>query len=226
MLSLTNNDLIQAAKELGTDVPTIRAVDEVESNGKGFDSAGQIVIRFESAKFKGYTGITITGSGNAAFNQAVLKNARAAMLSTSWGRYQIMGFNYEDCGYSSVEAFVAAMKTGELAQLNAFIAFVKANQIDDELRTHNWAGFAYRYNGAGYKANNYDGKLAAAYAKYRTQAFPVTNDPVTKQPWMDGSTVLALLALCLLGAAAYYAFDGKWSAMWAYTKTKFKQALT
>lgn len=181
MKTLTNNDLIQAAADLRCEVAAIRAVDEVESNGMGFYSGGlfkgNIVLRFESAKFRDYTGFEVNGSDPMAYSRAVRFDARHAMLSTSWGRYQIMGFNYEVCGYQSVEAFVAALKTGEAAQLQAFVKFVIGNHIDDELRTHNWAGFAYRYNGAGYRTNRYDEKLASAYAKYSRQPTPANDDP-------------------------------------------------
>ncbi|WP_461097751.1 N-acetylmuramidase family protein [Spirosoma luteolum] len=176
--TLTSADLIQAASDLGCDVAAIRAVDEVESNGAGFKN-GRIVIRFETAVFQKSTGITVNGSDTAAFNRAYKLNPTAAMLATSWGRYQIMGFNYDTCGFSSVGAFVDAMKSGEPRQLQAFVQFVRRRGIADELARHDWAGFARIYNGTGYKAGNYDGKLATAYAKYRSQ--PLPPDPVKKK---------------------------------------------
>lgn len=178
-ITLTNTDLIQAAASLGCDVAAIRAVDEVESSGAGFKN-GRIVIRFETHVFAKYTGITVNGSDSAAFNKAYALNPEAAMLSTSWGRYQIMGFNYDTCGFSSVGAYVDAMKSGEPRQLQAFVAFVKKRGIADELIRHDWAGFAKIYNGTGYKAGNYDGKLATAFAKYAGQSF--TAEPVKKKP--------------------------------------------
>jgi hypothetical protein len=48
----------------------------------------------------------------------------------------------------------------------AFLGYVKFNGIDDELRRHDWVNFARLYNGADYKRNKYDEKLAAAYKKY------------------------------------------------------------
>lgn len=225
MKTLTNNDLINAAAQLGVEVATIRAVDEVESNGKGFYSNGNIVLRFETAVFKRYTGIAVSGSNQAAYDNADARNPTAAMLSTSWGRYQIMGFNYQVCGYKSVGDFVAGMKTGEQAQINAFVQFVKNNGIADELQRHDWAGFAYRYNGAGYKANNYDVKLAIAYAKYKGLVLPATADPIKKKVLIDGNTIVALFALCVLGAAAYYAVDGKWQTMWSYAKFRTKRLI-
>ncbi|GAB3761357.1 N-acetylmuramidase family protein [Spirosoma pomorum] len=177
MKVLTNNDLHWAAAKLGWDLAAIRAVDEVESNGKGFRSDGNIVIRFETHIFKRYTGRTIVGSGDMAFNTAYLINPRAALLSTSWGRYQIMGFNYEVCGYDSVEEFVAAMKTGERKQLEAFVAFVIGNKLSIHLRPPNlnFLGFKNGYNGTG--ENGYEFKLEKAYNKYKGMKLPANNDP-------------------------------------------------
>ena len=56
------------------------------------------------------------------------------------------------------------MVSGESAQLDAFVAFVKKNNLDDELMRHDWASFARGYNGPAYRENHYDTKLAAAYA--------------------------------------------------------------
>jgi hypothetical protein len=174
---LTNNDLIWAATRLDCDLAAIRAVDEVESNGRGFRTDGSVVIRFETHVFLKYTGKTVTGSGQAAYDKAYAINPMAAMLSTSWGRYQIMGFNYKVCGYTTVEAFVAAMKSGERKQLEAFVAFVIGNNLDGYLRAHDWARLAYGYNGAGYKAGKYDTKLATAHKKFSGLTLPATDDP-------------------------------------------------
>ncbi|MEE8298899.1 MAG: N-acetylmuramidase domain-containing protein [Thermodesulfobacteriota bacterium] len=36
------------------------------------------------------------------------------------------------------------------------------------LKKRDWANFARRYNGPGYKKNKYDEKLERAYNKYKT----------------------------------------------------------
>ncbi|WP_351011983.1 N-acetylmuramidase domain-containing protein, partial [Shewanella sp. S1-58-MNA-CIBAN-0166] len=41
-----------------------------------------------------------------------------ALKSTSWGRFQIMGFSYSESGFTSVEAFVKAMFSSERKQLD------------------------------------------------------------------------------------------------------------
>lgn len=173
--TLTNADLYRAARALNCELALIRAVDEVESNGSGFTQAGGLVLRFESAWFKRYTGQTVVGSGREAYLNAERINPRAAKLSTSWGRYQIMGFNHQICGYATVEAMHTAFEQGEGKHLDAFVAFVKAKKIDDDLRTKNWRGFAYTYNGSGYAngpGGGYHTKLQAAYEKYQNEQIP------------------------------------------------------
>lgn len=88
----------------------------------------------------------------------------AALSSASWGLFQIMGFNYAVCGYSSVQAFVEAHYESEGKQLMAFTGFVRANPaMYAALKAHDWATFAAKYNGPGYKSHAYDEKLARAY---------------------------------------------------------------
>ena len=86
------------------------------------------------------------------------------MKSASWGLFQILGSNFAAAGYGDVETFCHAMCQTENNQLRAFIGFVRTNGLADELKRHDWAGFARGYNGANYKINRYDEKLAAAYA--------------------------------------------------------------
>ena len=40
------------------------------------------------------------------------------------------------------------------------------NKLIDALKNKDWSAFAYGYNGKGYRANNYHGKLAAAFKKF------------------------------------------------------------
>jgi hypothetical protein len=92
-------------------------------------------------------------------------NEEAALCSASWGAFQIMGFNYDDCGYASVAEFVADMSAGYAGQLAALGKFLKANDLIRALKAHDWKSFAFGYNGAGYAKNSYDVKLRQAYEK-------------------------------------------------------------
>ena len=51
-MKLTEQDLQQLAKEFGIEVEKLKAVDTVESGGKGFDTNGKIIIQFEPSWFK------------------------------------------------------------------------------------------------------------------------------------------------------------------------------
>ena len=93
---------------------------------------------------------------------------RAAYRSCSWGKFQIMGFNSERCGYDSMAAFLDDMyEHGEDGHLRAFVGFVKADpKLVAALRAKSWTRFARRYNGPGYAKNQYHTKMARAYRKF------------------------------------------------------------
>lgn len=94
-------------------------------------------------------------------------------MSTSYGAFQIMGFNHEVAGFSSPQAMIDAMATPQ-GQLQAFAGFIESNpRIHTALENRDWPTFAHGYNGAGYRANRYDEKMAAAYRRY-SQESPTT----------------------------------------------------
>ena len=192
---LTDPDYAAAAKLLKCDVVAIKAVAEVESSGDGFLSDGRVKILFEGHQFYKYTkgayavshpticykkwttkfytkgaNADIRGAGELArLTKAMSLNKTAALLSASYGKFQIMGFNFAVSGFVTVDDFYQAMQVSEAEHLTAFCNYIKGNSIDDELRAHNWGGFAFRYNGPDYKKNQYDTKLAKAYKKYASK---------------------------------------------------------
>lgn len=83
------------------------------------------------------------------------------------GLFQIMGYHWENLGYKSVKDFVRLMHKSEGEHIKAFGRFILSNNLTKYLKNKNWAGFARRYNGPGYKTNKYDEKLARAYNKYK-----------------------------------------------------------
>jgi hypothetical protein len=183
---LTNEDFCRAAKRLGCEVAAIKAIAEQESLGGGFDNQDRPIILFERHLFHRLTkgrfdaehpdisNRTAGGYGSSAsqysrFNLAFSLDQRAALMATSWGAFQILGSNYAVCGFSSLSAFIEALRDSSAAQLDAFCEFVESNGLDDELRRHDWAGFARGYNGRNYKINQYDVKIAAAYKKFRAE---------------------------------------------------------
>jgi hypothetical protein len=102
--------------------------------------------------------------------EALQYDADAAVKATSWGLFQIMGFNYEACGEKTLTGFLLAMHNNEDAHLALFAEFIEQRDLDEALRGKRWAVFAHGYNGAGYAANAYDHKLAAAYARHKGAA--------------------------------------------------------
>lgn len=185
---LAHADFTAAARALGCDVPAIQAVAEVEAAGSGFFKApdGRPKILYEAHLFSRLTqrryDATHPAISSPTWNRALYRRGpaeyerltaamaldrRAALQSASWGKFQILGMHYATCGFATVDDFVQAQCRSERAQLDAFVRFIMANpKMHAALRERRWADFAYRYNGAGYKQNRYDEKLAAAYAKH------------------------------------------------------------
>ncbi len=179
---LTDADLVEAAKTLGCEVRAIKAVSSVEAPHGGFLPDGRPTILFESHAFHKATngqydashpGISTSswvhnyGEGGAyqydRLEEAIALNRTAALSSASWGRYQIMGSNFTDAGYDTVEAFVADMCVSEAYQLDAFVAFLQNTGTDKALVAKDWREFARRYNGPG-QVEVYAARIAEAYA--------------------------------------------------------------
>lgn len=190
---LTDEDFTQIAELLGCEPAALKAVQQVETGGRGgFFSPGKPAILFEGHIF--WTQLKKRGSnpedyvkGNEnilypkwekghykggigeydRLEQARKINREAADASASWGMFQIMGFNYAACGEESIESFVRSMCESEFKQLLLTANFIKKNsQMLQALQAKDWAVFAKCYNGPAYAQNSYDVKLKAAYQKY------------------------------------------------------------
>ena len=110
---------------------------------------------------------------------AMAINKTEALNSASWGLGQIMGFNHAAAGYVSAEAMVNDFLDDEETHLAAMVKFITTNGLDDELRSHDWAGFARGYNGSQYAKNGYHTKLEAAFKKWsRIEDTPFDAAPV------------------------------------------------
>lgn len=181
---LSPSDFKQAAIELGVDEAAIRAVAQVESIGQGFDAAGEPVILFERHVFSRLTKGRFDGDFSDVSNptpggygrrrdqhkrlqRAAALDREAALQSASWGLFQVMGFNFRQCGFSRLQAFINAMYAGEPTQLTATLRFIRADApMHRALRNLDWAEFARSYNGPAYRKNQYDTKLEAAYRQH------------------------------------------------------------
>lgn len=83
-----------------------------------------------------------------------------------------MGENFAMVGFTSVEEMVTAMCGGEDAQLMAMASFAVRAGLDSALRGHQWAVYAKGYNGPNFAQNQYDVKLANAFAKFSAGPLP------------------------------------------------------
>ncbi len=198
---LIEKDYIEAAKILNVDVACIKAVAEVESRGDGFLKDGRPKILFEAHIFGKLTKYKFNNShpylsslkwnktlykgGAKEYNRLVKAKSldtAAALKSTSWGKFQVMGFNYKICGWKTIDDFVKDMFITEREHLLSFIGFVKSLKLDKYLKSLDWTKFAYYYNGPGYKKNFYDIKMKKAYEKYKKQKIDIINEKDIPQP--------------------------------------------
>ena len=185
---ITEEAFKDAAKAIGCDVAAIKAVAEVESSGSGFLPTGEPKILFEPHIFwkelrkrninpQDYLPLNADilyptwgtmpygkqSEQHGRLQRAIKINNEAALMSASWGKFQIMGFNYRTAGFQLLQSFITAMYKDEDSHLLAFTNYIIATHLDDELREQDWSGFARQYNGAAYHKNKYDEKLVAAY---------------------------------------------------------------
>ena len=176
---MTNEDFIELSKEFGLSFAQIKAVDTVESGGRGFDKYnGKIIIQFEPRWFKRKSPYTPSGLWSLnkverqaqewlAFNDAFKKDANSAMESTSIGRMQVMGFHWKLLGFKSVGAMWDFAKISEINQMRLGLNFIKSNpKMFMALKNNDWRTFAYYYNGSQYERFNYHTRLEKAHNKY------------------------------------------------------------
>ena len=182
---LQEADFSRAAARLNCEPAAIMAVALVETGREGaFDpSTKRPVILFEPHVFSRETGgdfdashpsISYTESGSRAYprsqmgrwnqlHRAMALDPEAALNATSWGQFQIMGFNARPCGFHAPLSFVRSISRSSAAQLDAFVTFLIRRGLDDELKDRRWAAFARGYNGPAFVRHDYDGRLADAY---------------------------------------------------------------
>jgi hypothetical protein len=182
---LDDIDLPKIGAQIGVGEDELHAVIDVESRGTGFDKKNRPIILFERHWFYRLlpkhkrdqamkAGLASTRWSRATYGmdqydllrRAMKIDEQAALKSCSWGLFQIMGFNHEAAGYPSVQSMVIDFTIDEENHLQAAVNFIVKNGLDDELRRHDWAGFAEAYNGPGYRKNRYDEKLVEAYLKW------------------------------------------------------------
>lgn len=183
---LNRADYEAIAGRLGCEWEAAAAVAQVESGPLGgFAPDGRPVILFERHLFSRKTNSRYDTSHPNISNRtpggyprtqaerwdqltlAYSLDPEAALQSASYGRFQVLGQNYPNLGMANAHEYVSKLARSEKDQLEAFEGFVRANGLADELQRLDWAGFASRYNGPGYATNQYDTKMAQAYANLK-----------------------------------------------------------
>lgn len=189
-LTLTEADFQSAAVQLGNGISVniIKAFATVESGRRsGFGPAKLPVIAYEGHIFRKYTQqkydktypmlsypyVEKAGPQWRANNKDQAKawetlaaayklDPAAALMSVSWGMFQIMGFNFAACGYATVFEFAAAMKINAGQQLKAFIGFCrKKPALVNAMKNKDYIAMASQYNGKDY--GDYDRRIQKAY---------------------------------------------------------------
>lgn len=180
-------ETLEAIDSINTSIDknVLKAFIEVESGGKGFTDSGKLIIQFEPAWFRKKAPFAPTGLWSVnkvdiqskeweAFNNAFAIDSNAAMLSTSIGLPQIMGFHWARLGYSSVGAMWDDFKSGIKSQIEALIKFIETDgRLQAAINNKDWHMIAYIYNGSGYAElahrigrEPYNISLKNAYEKY------------------------------------------------------------
>ncbi|MCL2891546.1 N-acetylmuramidase family protein [Brenneria tiliae] len=188
--SLTDQDFINAVGilENKVDINVIRAFATVESGGKeGFSELSLPVIAYEGHIFRKYSQRKYdqthpllsysykkkagpewqknNANQRTAWNTLVKAyelDDEAALKATSWGMFQIMGFNHAACGYKDVFIFVNAMKANAGNHLNAFLKLCQSNAaLLSAMQRKDFKSMAYNYNGKDY--GDYDIRMQRVY---------------------------------------------------------------
>ena len=189
-VTLTEADFQRASTGLGNGISVniIKAFAAVESGGRsGFGPAYMPVIAFEGHIFRKYTQqkydkthpllsypyLVKAGPQWRTNNKDQTKawqtmaaafelDPEAALMSASWGMFQVMGFNFAACGYGTVFEFAAAMKLNAGQQLMAFVGFCrKKPALVKAMKNKDYIGMAGNYNGKDF--GDYDRRIQRAY---------------------------------------------------------------
>lgn len=200
---------LQNEKGIKLALPVVKAVISVESSGRGHLPDGRAKILFEGHKFwywlkksgkseeellelqKEFPNILYPKWTKEHYRLGLgeykrLKKAKeiyekAAVYSTSWGLFQILGENLEhnikSRKYRDYAEFEEKQHEAEFYHFLDFLAFIQAKKVkgkplidyisEENKGKYDWASFAYGYNGRGYAVNQYDKRMAEAYEKFK-----------------------------------------------------------
>jgi hypothetical protein len=175
------------SKEIGVEEAVLRAILIVETGGRAafIQPSNRVCILYEAHyayRLNGkilVDGLSVPKWTRSLYSSTLLGEYErlvlaannvhigidVALKSASWGLPQIMGNNFQMCGYSDVRTFVQDMIDSGDKQLESFVSFCKSSNIISDMRAKNWPSIARKYNGPAYAENRYDIKLETAYKK-------------------------------------------------------------
>lgn len=82
-------------------------------------------------------------------------DSSAALESCSWGKFQIMGFNYRKAGFSDVRSFTKTISRSDVEHLKIFLKFAKSNEaLMAGLKEKNFEKIARGHNGKEWRRIN------------------------------------------------------------------------
>jgi len=189
---LIKGDVGRVARSVGMQTSVLLAVIEVEAAGRGFDRQNRPTSLFEphvfwrqlgagkrrdravkaGVAYKGWKPGRYPKDSYPRLKKAIDISKPAGFASASYGLFQIMGFNHKEAGCSSSEQMFEVAKMGEKEQLMQAVQLIKAWGLVKVLTNRDfatsdaWRDFAKRWNGKGYRKNNYHVKLANAFKKH------------------------------------------------------------
>lgn len=180
MRELTEENFKKAADLIGCEIAVLKAINKVEAPRGAFDEHGRPSILFEPFQFGRLTkhkfdGATLTINGkvyplslkgkwskeSAKYGKYSIQydkleaaeklDVLTARMSCSWGAFQLMGFNYKECGYTSFPLFLADMYESAEKQLQAFLNFIESKDLIKYLRVKDFESFSI-FNGEGQRS--------------------------------------------------------------------------
>lgn len=195
---LKDTDLPRIGTMIGVGEDELHAFIDVETKGRGFDGQGRPVILFEPHVFYRNLpaslrpravslGLACKSWGQLPYGKeseqygklmrAIAIHETAALKAASYGMGQVLGENHVAAGYETVQDMVDGFRQSEAVQLEGAVSFIKANNLDDELRVlaalkrpttpDDCRAFVRGYNGSGYEKNDYHTQFAAAHNRWR-----------------------------------------------------------
>ncbi|REE23498.1 uncharacterized protein DUF3380 [Paraburkholderia sp. BL27I4N3] len=198
---LTDTHFSYLGASFGCESAAVKAVTYTETGGRGFDDNGLPRILLErhyvyrltlppnkqanwrheknpySKKFPDICFAKYGGYGHEGLHQyerlvkAAAIDRAAALMSCSWGAFQIMGESFSDCGCQTVNEMVNnCMESidNHVKMFDLFMKNAKPNAIA-ALRHKDWEAFATAYNGSNWRTQNphYADNMKANYDKFK-----------------------------------------------------------